>query len=479
MHWQPNPGANNSTGFTALPGGRLGLGGGGKFSGIGTQTVWWTTTTSPYGASTVVNVIEISPGYLFYYGTDKNQGFSVRCSRDSSTGSMLPVLSSDNVSAITPTTSAAGGTIINEGSSAVIARGVTWSTTPIPNLLDPNTKTINGTGVGHFTSNITGLIAATTYYVWAYATNSSGTTYSTYSIFTTLPPVIPPLTALSISNIANTSAVANITMGNIYAGPAITAKGLVWSTTPNPTIIGSKTIDGTGTGSFTSNLSALLPNTVYYIRAYATNSTNTYYGNEINFKTLDPNFPALTIGSQIWTTKNLDLTTYRNGDIIPQVTDKSTWSSLTTGAWCWYNNDSATYATTYGKLYNWYAVTDPRGLAPLGWHVPTNAEWTTLSTALGGDAIAGNAMKEAGETHWLNPNTGATNSSGFTGLPGGYLPSVGAGTFSKIGISGTWWTSTNNGPNTTTIMMLTNNVSSLTTWSNWKSYGCSVRCVRD
>ncbi len=127
----------------------------------------------------------------------------------------------------------------------------------------------------------------------------------------------------------------------------------------------------------------------------------------------------------------------------------------------------------------WYAVTDPRGLAPTGWHVPTNAEWATLSTTLGGDAVAGNAMKEAGETHWLTPNTGATNSSGFTGLPGGYLPSVGASWFSKMGISGAWWSSSNISLNTTTIMMLTNNVSSLTAWSNWKGYGCSVRCVRD
>src|ERR1035437_4904310 len=129
--------------------------------------------------------------------------------------------------------------------------------------------------------------------------------------------------------------------------------------------------------------------------------------------------PSVTICTQSWMLKNLDVSTYRNGDLIPEVTDGSAWSALTAGAWCWYNNDSATNASTYGKLYNWYAVNDPRGLAPTGWHVPSDAEWTTLSTCLGGNAVAGGAMKETGTTHWTSPNTGATNSSGFTGLPGG------------------------------------------------------------
>ena len=123
---------------------------------------------------------------------------------------------------------------------------------------------------------------------------------------------------------------------------------------------------------------------------------------------------------QTWMLKNLDVDRYRNGDPIPKVTDPSIWTSLTTGAYCYYNNDSATYAATYGKLYNWYAVHDPRGLAPEGWHIPSDAEWATLETCLGGSSVAGGKMKETGTTHWTAPNTDATNSSGFAGLPGGF-----------------------------------------------------------
>ena len=145
--------------------------------------------------------------------------------------------------------------------------------------------------------------------------------------------------------------------------------------------------------------------------------------------------PTIVIGTQQWMEKNLDVLTYRNGDIIPQVTDPTAWAALTTGAWCYYNNDVANGAI-YGKLYNWYAVNDPRGLAPTGWHVPSDAEWTTLETTLGGDPVAGGKMKVAGTTRWTTPNTGATNESGFAGLPGGTRNNN--GTFSNVGSNGYW-----------------------------------------
>ena len=150
--------------------------------------------------------------------------------------------------------------------------------------------------------------------------------------------------------------------------------------------------------------------------------------------------PSVTICNQVWMQKNLDVSTYRNGDVIPQVTDANQWAGLTTGAWCWYDNDSATYASTYGKLYNWYAVNDARGLAPTGWHVPSKTEWLTLSICLGGDAVAGFKMKEAGAVHWINANTNNNNSSGFTGLPGGAR--YGGGAFSNLGYLGLFWSST-------------------------------------
>ena len=150
------------------------------------------------------------------------------------------------------------------------------------------------------------------------------------------------------------------------------------------------------------------------------------------------NYAPIVIGTQKWMNKNLTTGRYRNGDLIPQVKNAAKWTELTTGAWCWYNNDSANGAV-YGKLYNWYAVTDPRGLAPKGWHVPSDDEWTTLFTVLGNNA--GGKMKETGTTHWLSPNTHATNRSGFTALPGGYCSGF-YGNFNHIGLYGNWWSST-------------------------------------
>ena len=174
--------------------------------------------------------------------------------------------------------------------------------------------------------------------------------------------------------------------------------------------------------------------------------------------------------------KNLEVTTYRNGDPIPQVTDPAAWGLLSTGAWCYYNNNSAN-GPVYGKLYNWYAVNDPRGLAPAGWHVPSDAEWTTLSTCLGGDLIAGGPMKEIGTTHWTPPNTGATNTSGFTGLPGGFRG--GRGSFYDVGNFGYWWSSTETSTTNAWNRTLYYNNGNINRLNDDKQDGFSVRCLRD
>ena len=161
-----------------------------------------------------------------------------------------------------------------------------------------------------------------------------------------------------------------------------------------------------------------------------------------------PTIITTTIGTQEWTTKNLDVATYSDGTIIPEVQDPQQWANLTTGAWCYYNNTTAN-GTTYGKLYNWYAEagihdTDPntpnKKLAPSGYHVPSDAEWTTLTDNLGGASIAGGKMKEVGTTYWNTPNLAADNSSGFTALPGGGRDAW--GDFVSLGTFGNWWVST-------------------------------------
>ena len=179
--------------------------------------------------------------------------------------------------------------------------------------------------------------------------------------------------------------------------------------------------------------------------------------------------PTIVIGTQQWSRLNLDVVTYRNGDIIPQVTDEATWNSLTTGAWCYYNNDPANGAR-YGKLYNWYAVNDPRGLAPTGWHIPTNAEWGVLIDKL--NSYPGDLDKKlkAVGADWQS-NTAATNESGFTGLPGGTRS---LGSFSRLGQIGMWWSS-----GTCQYAYMQYNSSSLSRSGSNSEFGISVRCVRD
>jgi len=150
-------------------------------------------------------------------------------------------------------------------------------------------------------------------------------------------------------------------------------------------------------------------------------------------------YHTIKIGDQFWMLENLNVTRYRNGDAIPNVKDDQQWANLSTGAYCDYENNSST-SQIYGRLYNWYVVIDNRLIAPNGWHVPTNEEWTTLTLLLGGDEVAAGKLKEAGTDHWLSPNAGATNETGFTALPGGYRETDGS--FSSLRISGDWWSST-------------------------------------
>jgi uncharacterized protein (TIGR02145 family) len=197
----------------------------------------------------------------------------------------------------------------------------------------------------------------------------------------------------------------------------------------------------------------------------------------LNVTDIDGNqYDVVKIGSQLWTKENLNVSKYRNGDIIPQVTDTAQWANLTTGAWCYYNNDPAN-EVVYGKLYNWYAVNDPRGLVPEGWHVPSNAEWSTLTTFLGGESVAGGKMKKTGTIHWPNPNSGATDLSGFSGLSGGYL--VNNTFFYDIGQHGYWWSSSEQ--NSTSAWHLTLFAANTIIIKNTlnKAFGISIRCLKD
>jgi uncharacterized protein (TIGR02145 family) len=195
----------------------------------------------------------------------------------------------------------------------------------------------------------------------------------------------------------------------------------------------------------------------------------------------------VTIGSQVWMAENLKVTHYRNGDAISNVTDNSEWGDLTTGAYSEYNND-VNNAATYGRLYNWYAVDDGRNIAPAGWHVPTDDDWKELEMYLGmsqsqADLTGwrgtdeGGQMKEAGTSHWISPNTGATNSSDFTALPGGFRNVNGS--FNNLVYSAYFWSSTENDSSSAWSRLLDFYYSEVYRYNNNMQYGCSVRCIRD
>ncbi len=198
-------------------------------------------------------------------------------------------------------------------------------------------------------------------------------------------------------------------------------------------------------------------------------------GNAIVFKVkVGSEIKSVKIGNQVWMAENLNVDHYRNGDLIPTGLSNAQWESTTTGAYAIYNDDRAN-ERIYGKLYNWYAVSDPRGLCPTGWHVPSDSEWSTLETYLGGSAVAGGKLKST--SGWKTPNTGATNSSGFNAFPGGYR--LNGGAYDYIGTSGNWWSSSENNSSSAWNRKLYFFNSDVFRNYYSKQGGFSVRCVRD
>ena len=188
-------------------------------------------------------------------------------------------------------------------------------------------------------------------------------------------------------------------------------------------------------------------------------------------------YKTVTIGTQTWMAENLRTTKYYDDTPIPNVTDDIEWSNLTSGAYCSNNNTTIVEKiATYGMLYNWYAVNSGK-LAPMGWHIPTDAEWKTLTDYLEGISIAGGKLKETGTTHWYSPNTDATNENGFTALPGHCRNE--RGSFFDFGHYGYWWSNTEYGAGTALLRNMVYDDNNVGKYYCLKKYGCSVRCVMD
>jgi len=187
-------------------------------------------------------------------------------------------------------------------------------------------------------------------------------------------------------------------------------------------------------------------------------------------------YTSVIIGTQTWMVENLKTSHYKNGSEIPLVTNNTSWGNLSSPGYCWYDNNESSYKSTYGALYNWYAV-NTGNLCPSGWHVPKKEEWDVLATYLGGDNLAGGKLKEIGTTHWLSPNLGATNESGFTGLPGGQRDD--SGIFLFLSMDGFWWTNTISNTNWAYSRELDHDYSHFFSFNDMKKFGFSVRCIKD
>ena len=491
------------TAKSAISGGNITSDGGAPITARG---VVWSTSQNPTvetnqgitsnGTGTgsfTSNLTNLQPGTVYYvraYATN-SIGTVYGNQQNFTTQDGLPILTTTAVTSITATTAISGGNITSDGGFAVTARGVVWSTTQNPTTTSNQGITSNGTGTGSFTSNLTNLQPGTVYYVRAYATNSVGTTYGSQQTFTTLDGVIT-LTTNAVTSITATTATSG---GNITSdgGAAITARGVVWSTSQNPTVETNNgiTSNGTGTGSFTSNITNLQHETNYYVRAYATNSYGTQYGNQVSFTTpitvtdADGNvYNTILINGKLWFKENLRTTKYNNGTNIPNVTDNGTWAHLSTPAYCWYNNDIAN-KPTYGALYNWYAV-ETGNLCPTGWHVPTDAEWYAMENyvdptindpnAAGWRGTDGGTKLKA--TSGWNSGGNCIDSYGFSALPGGYRSST-DGTFNSAGYCGNWWSSTENDATYAWYRGMNYDYGRVYRYSYYKRFGFSVRCVRD
>jgi len=400
--------------------------------------VCWSTTANPTitsskttdgtgSGSFVSNLTNLNPGTTYYvraYATN-SAGTSYGNEYNFTTEIVVPTLSTITVTSITSTTAVSGGNITKDGGSAVTVRGVCWSTSQNPTIDDKHTS--DGPGTGTYTSNLTGLTGNTTYYVRAYATNSEGTAYGNELNFNT-GAVVPILTTAAITSITSTTATSG---GEISSdgGSPVTARGVCWSISADPTTANTKTSDGSGTGSFTSSLAGLIPGTTYHVRAYATNSIGTAYGNDVSFTTSTV-IPSVTTSAII----NITSTTATSGG---NVTSDGGASVIARGV-CWSTTANPTTAdskTNDGTGTGSY-TSNITGLTPgVSYHVRAYAT-NSVGTVYGEDLTF-----TAGAVLATVTTTAVTNITSTTGASGGNVTSDGGTSVTARGVC--WNTSPN------------------------------------
>jgi uncharacterized protein (TIGR02145 family) len=379
----------------------------------------------------------------------------------------IPTLSPMTIVSIGQTTARCRSNVVSDGGTAVTEKGVCWSTDTLPTI--HTARTIDGSGTGEYFSNITGLIPNTRYYARSYAINDIGLNYDTLRTFTTLnyggtiiinkdPDSLEITWQLDGPNDNDYSGSRDTFLVNMVPGSYRMSWSPIrgWS---SPPIQSSNLISG-----------ATITFSGVYQRIFGSDSTGTVTDADGNV------YRTVKIGEQWWMAENLRVAHYRTDETIPRVTDGFDWGEMRTGAYCDYNNDT-TSAAIYGHLYNWYAASNAN-IAPDGWHVPERQDWDELIAFLGDPDQAGGRLKETGFQHWITPNTGATNETGFTGLPGG-MRSDTNGQFLYRGNIGYFWSRTENQVFEAESFYLVWVSGGIDVWQSEKYEGCSIRCVKD
>jgi uncharacterized protein (TIGR02145 family) len=307
------------------------------------------------------------------------------------------------------------------------------------------------------------------------ASNSAGNVTSNGAVLTVSAAPVPP-TITSQPQSWEVAAGHSVTFSVVATGTA----PLSYQWYKNGTAISGATsssyslsnVQITDTGTYTVTVSnGTLPNATSYGILQIVNSV------QDSVTDIDGNvYHTVTIGTQVWMVENLKTTRYNDGTAIPLVPDNAAWAALTTPGYCWYNNDAATYKSTYGALYNWHTVNTGK-LVPTGWHVPTDSEWSVLTTYLGGESVAGGKLKEDGTTHWASPNTGATNTTGYSAFPGGYRNFNGS--FSSIGNFGGWWSASAYDATYSWSRFMSDSYAVVSRSYYFSTFGFSVRCVKN
>ncbi|MBQ9436174.1 MAG: fibrobacter succinogenes major paralogous domain-containing protein [Bacteroidales bacterium] len=505
------------TSHSAMSGGEVQQDGG---SAVITKGVCWSAKANPTindshiaagsGLGSFVSALTgLTYGTTYYVRAYAENGMGVSYGNEQSFTTVAitpPVVTTAVVSDITNNSATCGGTIQDMGSQ-ITGRGVCWSTSPNPTV--ENSCTNDGVGAGTFTSSIKNLDHSMLYYVRAYAITVDGTFYGDEKSFKTQEAKLAMAVTGEVTDIMTIGANCSYTV--IDMGTYVTARGVCWSTQPNPTVSDNHTTDGIGAGTFTSQLTNLQRVTTYYVRAYATNSDGTAYGDDKSFTTLGGRpctvaptvtdiegniYNTVQIGAQCWMKENLRTTKYADGTPI----DQGNSTSTTVGYW-YYPNNSSSNKATYGLLYNWKAVmrnlssssanpSGVQGICPTGWHVPSDAEWTQLTDYVGSqshyqckDNSSNIAKALASATGW-NSSTSTcavgnvqseNNTTGFSAVPaGGYF-----GSYSGFGDYALFWSATENGSHDAYGRYLYYNNANVHRFNDTKYDGFSVRCLRD